>query len=642
MKDIRLHLSAAALAALPLAPATAQEVFQLDEITVFANLAPTALDSVGSSVTVISADDLQAAGDMQVSDYLNRLPGVSAARQGPFGTATNLRIRGADRRYIAVYVDGVRVDDPSLVQTGTDFGTLMTPDVGRIEVLRGSQSALYGGSAVGGAINITTRAAEEDGITHSYGLEGGSYGTFSGRYGFTQRSERGVLSFNLSHERSEGFSASAEGPGNPDPEPDGLRNTRLSFSARHRVSDTVTLGASAFVQDSRIEYDGIICDLSSSSCDDFLDPNLQYIVGDLDNFENRRQFGGRVFAEIESGKTVHEFELSGNRIARRPNEVTLDDFGVPTGDRQKSSFLGTRLGLGYQGTTEFSPEFTLVYGADYTEERAEYDALPQGSERTRIAGAFAQALWAPSADLDLSASARVENYSSFGTSVTGRAAMAWRPAEGTTVRASASTGFRPPSIDERFGDYGFFVGNPDLEPERSRSVELGVEQNFANGAMIGATAFHLGTDNLVQSTGTSLANLPGRSRTRGIEFEGRMPLSAMFTLQGSYTYIDARAPGGGRLAGVPRHDATVSLDAAFTEQLSGSFGLQHVADRPDEGFPAQSMPDYTLANMNLRYGLNDTTDLTLRVDNIFNTQYQQVAGYGTSGRAAYIGISGRF
>ncbi len=638
MKDIRLHLSAAALAALPLTPAGAQEAFQLDEITVFANLAPTALDSVGSSVTVISDDELQAAGDMQVSDYLNRLPGVSAARQGPLGTATNLRIRGADRRYIAVYVDGVRVDDPSLVQTGTDFGTLMTADVGRIEVLRGSQSALYGGSAVGGVINITTRAAEEDGITHSYGLEGGSYGTFSGRYGFTQRSERGVLSFNLSHERSEGFSASAEGPGNPDPEPDGLRNTQLSFSARHRVSDTVTLGASAFVQDSRIEYDGF----------GMAGPE------ERDNVENRRQLGGRVFAEIDAGATTHEFEATAYSIRRHNDEENA--FGPPP--RLESTFRGSRLGLGYQGTTEFSPEFTLVYGADYTEERAEYNALPQGRERTRIAGAFAQALWAPSADLDISVSARGEHYSSFGSALTGRAAMAWRPADGTTVRAAASTGFRPPSIDERFGDYGTFVGNPDLEPEESRSFELGVEQEFAGGATIAATGFHLGTDNLVtfrQCDGYdpvtftcppgevhSLQNLPGRSIRRGVEFEGSLPLSDVVSLQGNYTYTDARTPSGDRLGGVPRHDATVTLDASFSDRLSGSFGMQRVAGRADDAMTGQSMDDYTVANMNLRYGLTDTTDLTLRVDNIFNTQYQQVAGYGTSGRAAYIGISGRF
>ena len=613
MKDIRLHLSAAALAALPLAPASAQEAFQLDEITVFANLAPTALDSVGSSVTVISDDDLQAAGDMQVSDYLNRLPGVTVSPTGPMGSTTALRIRGAHQRYVAVYIDGVLVNDPSSPESAFNFGSLTTADVGRIEVLRGSQSALYGGSAVGGVINITSRTSDEPGVTHSYGLEGGSYGTFSGRYGFTNRSERGEVSLNLSHTRSDGFSATDESPTNPDPEADGFETTRLSFSARHRMSDTLTLGASGFAQRSRSEYD------------DWPE--------DADFEERRREFGGRVFAELDAGPILHTFEISGYRINRTDDYVNF--LGEPTLDR----FRGERVTLGYQGSTDPSPELRLSWGAEFSQETARAPGL--GVHRDRLAAAFTEAQWAATPSLDISVSGRVDHHSDFGTFPTGRIAMAWRTHDALTLRAAISNGFRAPDAAQRFGPFG----NPALDAQTSRSAEVGAEYSFAGGARLSGTAFLLQTNNEI--AGFPPENIES-TRRHGLELAGSLPVSQRATLDAAYTYIDAQiteGPSAGeRLLRVPRHDISLTLNAEITERMRGSLTVQHVADRQD--FRADStrgpMPDYTVANMNLRYGLNDTTDLTLRVDNIFNTQYQQVAGYGTSGRAAYIGISGRF
>lgn len=618
MKDNRLRLSAAALAALPLAPAAAQEAFLLDEITVFANLAPTALDSVGSSVTVVSDDDLQAAGDIQVSDYLNRLPGITVSPTGPMGSATALRIRGAHQRYVAVYIDGVMVNDPSSPESAFNFGSLSTADIARIEVLRGSQSALYGGSAVGGVINITSRSADEPGITHSYGLEGGSYGTFSGRYGFTNRSERGEVSLNLSHTRSEGFSATVESPTNPSPEADGVEITRLSFSARHRMSDTLTLGASAFLQRSRSDYDNW--------------------PADADFKERRREYGGRVFAEFDTATMLHSFEISGYRIDRTDDYV--DFLGVPTRDR----FRGERLSLGYDGSADVSPALRLSWGAELTRETARDPGF--GVHRDTMAGVFAEAQWGATPALDISATARIDQHSDFGTFPTGRVAMAWRATDALTLRAAVSNGYRAPAAAERFGPFG----NPALDAETSRSAEVGAEYAFAGGASLSGTLFMLRTDDEV-TFGPPPTFTPANiesTRRRGLELAGSLPLGGRATLDAAYTYIDAEITGGPstgqRLLRVPRHDVSITLNAEITEQLRGSLTVQHVADRHDfrTDFSRGPVPDYTVANMNLRYGITDSTDLTLRVDNVFNAQYQQVAGYGTSGRAAYLGISGRF
>ena len=97
------------------------------------------------------------------------------------------------------------MDDPSASQVSFDFGMLSTADIGRIEILRGSQSALYGGSAVGGVVNITTLGATEDGFSQSLQVEAGSFNSQLLRYGLAFRDERFEASFNLSHTRTDGF-----------------------------------------------------------------------------------------------------------------------------------------------------------------------------------------------------------------------------------------------------------------------------------------------------------------------------------------------------------------------------------------------------------------------------------------------------
>jgi vitamin B12 transporter len=150
------RLSVSLIALIAALPVHAQTTIELDEIVVTANRTATDAKRTGTSVQVVDADDIRTAGDTTVAAILNRIPGVTVTTQGPVGTTTNLRIRGADRRYIAVFIDGIRVSDPTQTETAFDFGSLLAADISRIEVLRGSQSALWGGSAVGGVINITT------------------------------------------------------------------------------------------------------------------------------------------------------------------------------------------------------------------------------------------------------------------------------------------------------------------------------------------------------------------------------------------------------------------------------------------------------------------------------------------------------
>jgi len=616
-------------------PALSQQVFDLDEITVTANRIPTEIQRSGASVSIVSREELEASGETRLSEILRRLPGVSVTQSGGPGAPAQLAIRGAGPRYVAVYVDGVRVDDPTGITTEFDFGLLAIDDIERLEVLRGTQSALYGGSAVGGVVSITTRRPARDGFSQEGAIEVGSNRTAGARYTLAFRDARLEAALTLAHRRSAGFSA-WEGPLPTPPglERDGFETTRLSASLRYQASESLAFGFSAFGQNATADYDG-------------------YGDAFADNQTRRREWGGRVFAEYDTGAARHEVSLSHYDIARRFFE----------GGAAAGWYLGDRTGLAYQGTAALNDALTLVWGADTTLERGEFEASLAGRASMRTSGAFGQALWSPFEGLDISATARLDRSADFGSFTSGRVSAAWQANDALTLRGALGRGFTAPSINQRFGaNYGFTVvaPNPGLRPETSRSMELGADWRNG-GTTISATVFHLDTDNAIDWCGNwadpctfalppgfsnAYQNIPGVTRRQGVELSASTALSDRLTLSGAYTYTRTRTPAGAQLTMIPRHDLTLSLDAALTERLGGTVSAQHIAGRANQmdwlSFTSRPMPNYTVVNTSFRYAVNAHADVMLRVDNLFNRQYQQVWGYGTPGRSYYLGVAARF
>ncbi|MDO9637098.1 MAG: TonB-dependent receptor [Pseudotabrizicola sp.] len=607
-------------------PALAQDTddIALDKITVTANRTVTDRKRTGVSATVISGSDLGAAQELGIASAFSRLAGLSVVQQGAFGSPASVRIRGADQRYIAVFIDGIRVSDPSGVQTEFDFGRLPTAGIDRIEILRGSQSALWGGSAVGGVINFTTARPTEDGTTQQVQTEAGSFGTASLSYSLTQKTTDLETALTLTHLRTDGFSAAATGT-----ERDGAEATRASAILRYHLTDMLTLGGAAFHQKTNAEFDGYIDTDGDTYGDTF---------ADLPNVKSARETGLRAFAELSLGNTEHVFDVTRYQIGRNVS----DENGV-------GEFKGNRTTVSWQATSDIIANLSLVYGADTMLEKAEYTNLPGGIADTRLSGAFAQALWAVTPQTDISATVRVDHNSTFGNFSTGRIALAFRPDDATTLRAAVATGYRAPSIDERFGNYPslFFVGNPALTPEESLSLELGAEHEFAGGAVVSATVFRLEVDNLITSTAffDSLENIDGTSVRQGVELGAEIPLAEHFRFGVAYTYTDARRPdrtvGEKRIGLVPYHELAAMLDSDITDRLSAGLSVKHAAGRKDD-FGNSDMPDYTVVNAQAAYQISDTAEVYMRIENLFDTDYQTSVGYASAGRSAYVGLRARF
>ena len=614
MTRTRLLASAAALA-LGACAASAQDAFLLDEIVISPNATPTERERAGASVLVVTEDDLRAAGNVQLTDYLARLPGVSLVQNGPTGTFADLRIRGAGSRYISVFVDGILVTDPS-TPSGQfeDFGGLTTSGIRRVEILKGAQSALYGGTAVGGVISITTLGGPElgEGTFQRAGGTAGSYGTLAGDYAFTRNTGPLSLSFALSHAQADGFSAASEANGNT--EADGFDRSRLSFGAQYAVSDALTVGINGFAETGSSEFD----DFQSAP---------PFLPTDGDGTSDRDTRGLRAFAQYDLGIWENETAAS---------LYTTDRSSTSSGFT--SEFSSRRVALDHLSSAMVRSDLRLSFGLSWRDEEAEATSLPGGKESTTTAGGFVEAVWSPSERLDLTGTVRYDDHSEFGGFTTGRLAFAFRPAEGTVLRGAVGTGYRPPSIGELFDDFGFFVGNPDLDPETSTSVEFGIDQVWGNGAVLSATVFESRIDDLitfVSGSPSTLENLAGESRIRGIEIAGRVPLGAVFTGYGAFTYLDAENAAGEPLPRTPGRDLVLGMEADLTDRLGADLWVQAVSDIPE-------VEDYQTLGASISYAVTDGIDLTLRGLNLTDEEYETVPGYGTAGRSFYVGFDARF
>lgn len=601
MKQLLATASAIALTALP--HTGAAQDFDLGEIVVYSNLTETPAAQSGATTDVFTEDDLTASGTVAVATQLDNAAGVSVSRNGSYGASTNLRLRGLSGYYVGVRIDGIDISDPASTQSAFNWGALTTAGLSRVEVLKGSQSALYGSEAIAGVVNLTTARATEDGTHVSFGAEAGSYNTRSVTGTIKTKAERGELALTLSHFSTDGFSHAEENVGNT--EADGHDSTTAILSGAYQATDSVRLGFSLLYQKSESDLDGF--------------PAPAFTFADTADQEFAKRFGGRVFAEFETGAISHTLSLSGMKTERE----------YPTGFSR--NFTGERMELDYRGVADLGTA-SLAFGATSSEEKFTIDAL---SADYRINSVFAEYQRALSDRTDISLSARHDDHSEFGGFTSGRAALAFRPTDGTVIRASLGNGFRAPSLYELFGPFG----NAALQPEKSISADLGIEKTYDNGAKVSATIFYTEVDDLIQWAGVGYAQVPGTSKTQGIELAAEAPMSDNISLFGSFTYTDAKGRFGAKLLRVPTHDTVIGVNARIGARTNAQATIQHVSGLTDL---AGAMPSYTVANATVTYDISDNTQAYVRVENLFDEEYQVLNGYGTSDRAAFFGVRADF
>lgn len=589
-----------------------EEPVDLGTLLLSPSLSPTEANRTGATVEVIDEkDELTGADNISVLDRLTRLPGINYTSNGPLGTLGNIQVRGLPGKYVGTRIDGIDVSDPAAPQVSFNYGSLVSSGIQSAELLKGSQSALYGSEAIGGVLNLTTWRPTELGFSGQARAEIGSFDTYSTTVSVGQRADRGFVAFSLGQVKSEGFSAQTYNS-----EKDGFDQRNLNFSAEYDLSDSFTIGTSVLYRDGSVEFDN-----SSFS-------------GNVEASTDQEDLGVRLFARAQTGSVSHE-------LSHTYFDTTRDtDSDFP------AAYEGERRGFAYLGSAELSNTLILNGGLDYTEESINANGVIADEENT---SAMLELLYSPSSQLDISAALRHDDNSDFGGKTTGRIAAAWRPKEDLTFRTVIGTGYRAPSLFERFSEYGVTT----LAPESSQNFELGVEKGLGDRGFVKATLFYTEVDDLIAyvSGGTGCASafgcynqVPGTSKSEGVELSASYNLNDTYTVYGSYTFVNARQSDGSRFARAPKHDLVLGVSADFTPRFSGYLDITHVADVEPSAFaPADHrVDDYTLVGMGFSYDLTNRAEIYARFENIADEQYETAGGFNQPGRSVHFGVRADF
>jgi vitamin B12 transporter len=576
-----------------------------EEPVVFsANRTPTDYAKVGSSVSVITEKDIDSQSKTFLRDYLQQVPGVSISSTGGFGQTTTFNLRGFNQNYVKVLFDGMDLSDPSGTQSATAFEHLLVGDVAQVEVLKGSQSTLYGGDALAGVISIDSKYATRPGYFQSGGAEYGQFNTWRGAYSTGYAAQNGSnVAFTVQGVNTEGISAVAVGT-----EDDAYRNLTLSGRGEYRVSEAMTVFFAGRAMNSHTEFD------------DGFTPADTYDKVDYE------QQAGRVGTNISlfGGAFVNTFAIQGMQLQR---DYTYS-WGGPwyDGDRVKGE---------YRGVLSFNKQLALVAGVDWQRDGATTDSVSRTT--VEVTSPYAELIVEPILGLVLTGGARIDDHSAFGQYDTHRLTAAYQaPGTATKFHASYGTGFRAPSLNELYGPFG---SNPDLHPETSTSWDAGVDQGFMNNRFgIGATYFNIDmTDRIGYNLQTfSYVQQVGVTETSGVELSAFAKLTAFTILNGGYTYTDTDQPDSSRVPRVPRHSLVLGVTTKPTDKLSLNVTGQYVADTVDSGdIPVD---DYFLLSAKVGYEILPGTVAYIRGDNLLDQNYTTVINYANPGLAVYGGV----
>jgi len=616
-----------------------RDAASLDEVVVTATRTPQALDSIGSSITVITHREIKQKQNVVISDLLASTPGVNYSRNGGPGGVTAVRIRGAETDQNVVVIDGVKLNDPSSTGGGYNFANLVSGDIERIEILRGAQSTLWGSQAIGGVVNIVTMVPKNP-FEASATVEGGSLNTGYGRVGLGGADGKLIWRIAGDYYTTDGVSNAVTGV-----ERDGYHHAGVTGRVGYELTDDISLDLRAVYSKGHNQFDG--------------SPAPLFVLADtLDNGITKEFVGyaGLNFSMLD-GRLK-------NRIAYGYTNTKRDNFN-PKQAVTPVTFdaLGKNNRVEYQGSLSIVPGWDAVFGAEHesssfrTTSPSAFNPNPvPATANVEITSGYAQVHGELFPGLTLTAGVRDDSHGTFGNRVLGQAAAAWSLNDGSTiVRASFGQGFKAPTLYQLFSVYG----NRGLRPEEANTFDGGIEQHFLDHTLkVSATGFYRKTKNQIdfvncpgvnplctpaQSSVFGVYDNVAQAQALGVELEGSARVGA-FELKANYTYTDTDnlSPGnvnfGKDLARRPKHEGNITVGYEWPMDVSTEIGLNYVGRSYDTVANTFMLSAYTLVDFRASWKIDQMFEVYGRAENLFDETYQTSRNYGTWGRTFTAGV----
>jgi vitamin B12 transporter len=624
------------MSAVCMAEDPAKSAFVMDPVVVSASRIPARSGRLPGNATILTREDIQSMNPTGIYDLLRRVPGLHVDRPGGRGGLGSVYVRGADPNFTLVFIDGIRVNDPTNTRGGSfNFSTLNPQEIERIEIVRGPRSSLYGSDALGGVVNIVTRNPEQSmnifseiraGHKDFYDAMAGLNGPFS---------ENADFSLNFQYTQDDGIVEGSKYAG---------RIANAKFFAYPSMD-------SAFKAVARYnEYD------SESFPDDSGGPEYA-VIRDVEKSEGRQAHVGFNYEKDAASRVSLKTRIgffSQKDLTRSPGVApgVRDPYGIPASDFDTDFH---RLDFEISGLFFLPDSSKLLIGGAAQNEKGDSD------------GVLYMSGFAMDSDFQLERSAfslfmEYHHYWDMGLSVLGGirtdfpedfrdefspslgAVYRWKKTD-TTFRVDWGKGFKLPSF---FSLGNPLVGNPDLKPEKSDSFEAGLVQDLFGGrAFAGLTWFHTSYEDLIDLEEGPPPRLVNRSETtaRGTEATLSMRVANNLKIHAHATYVKTDLKDSDeKLRNRPEWRGGAGLNFKPGENWNMIIEYLHVGKSQDSSIPTGDMvlEPYDRIDAGIVWSMSEVFQAGIMIDNVFDADYEEAVGFPSPGFRPWVFARGKF
>lgn len=586
------------------------------------------LNQVGSSVTIITAEDIRNQQISSLTDAMKLVPGVDVVQYA--NGVASVFARGAKSSTMLVMMDGVPINDTT--SASFDFSRVSLLNVERVEVVLGAQSAIYGANALSGVVNIISKQGQGEANGSIY-AEAGYPTSAKLELQANAGSETLAWAIGMLGRYSNQISSQVERNGYT--EKDALTDGALSASLNYTPSDIFELKASFRYDVQELEYDTLIPEdvydtkiisnrllLNLAPSLFFLDGkwkqtlNLSYVQDDRETYDD-------FYEDYWSGTAVSNDNKYRSQIYRADwnNTIDLDWQNIAFGILAEEEKMLNNTKNMYATDKDYSRSNVAVY--------AEYSMNP-------IENLFITAAW------------RMDNYQNYDPEHSGSLSLAYTLAPTQTFfHTSVGKGFKAPTLDELYGVYG----NSELKPEYSYTWDIGLRQPlFDNKLELFATYYMSRYENFgVWNSLLWQTEQIGKANSQGVELGFNLRPTKDLTMVFSGTFADTEDEStNSELLRQPNTKLRFDIDYRLPFETSVDYyvgasvnyiGKRYDYSATDANYEA---PAYTLVDLRFRAVINEDLSLMLKLGNIFDERYEAIYGYESLGFNGTLGVEYRF
>ncbi|MEI6837498.1 MAG: TonB-dependent receptor [Alcaligenaceae bacterium] len=591
-------------------------------------------DTLGDN-SVIGRDELDLLPNGTLTDALMREHGIEGLNYGGPQGASSVNIRGTNSNQSLILIDGLRVN--SATNGNAPLGAIPLNSIERVEIVRGTSSSLYGADAIGGVVNIITRG-DQDRPFSAYANAGiGSYASTQYDAGFSGASDGWVYSLFGGYGQSGGTNATKATNYYYNPDKDSYYRSNVGGTLGYTWKPGQTLTMQSYQSSVNSGYD--------AGTPYFNDRGVQTLSTNI--LTSKNVISALWTSTLRAGFTTDRYQTinaGSDLVPSNPAD------GKQHFDTRQNQYLWQNdfkvsptqvVSLGYE-RLEQSVDGTLSNG-DYPQ--AAFVNYQQTTRYTNSLFGIYRGSWGAQS---VQASVRNDNNSQYGNFVTGSLVYGLSLTSQWRATVGANTGFRAPNFNELYWPVTpFYAGNPLLQPEKSRNIELGLKYSTEQ-TQLSLVAYRNEISNLIVNQPVLPGDLyspyapinVGQALIQGVSLFGSHRLSASTQVRGSLNWLDPRnVETGALLPQRAQQVAKLALDQTIANaRLTAEW---YASSERQDTMSGATLGGYSLLNLMGSYPLSSSADLQLRWNNVFGKQYTLIQGYNTLGSNVFVNVAWR-